>query len=83
MRGNARGGLKARKVTDIEERIIRLKRYDATVRPTRLQFTESEKAALDFYWHNLDKIEVLLKESQDLADKIKPAVERELVVRRD
>jgi hypothetical protein len=56
MRGNAKGGLRACGVTDIEGRITRLKNYATTFRSTRLQFTESEKTALDLYWQNLDKI---------------------------
>ena len=79
MRGNAKGCLKAR----YQHRGFanyRAQEVRCNSPPIKLQFTLTEEAAVERYWQKLDKIEVLLKESQDIADKIKPSVDRELAV---
>jgi hypothetical protein len=75
MRSTAAQSPFSRKIADIEDRIERIKAYEAIQEPTRIDF--SQVVDTDFWqqhWENCEKIHKMLQESQKLARQINETV---------
>jgi hypothetical protein len=75
MRGPAKLSPASRKISDIEDRIKRLKQYEGIQKPTRIDFKDivgNEKWRL--HWENCDAIQNLMRDAQVLALEINKEV---------
>ena len=66
---------KSKSVRDIEERASRLDAYENWRTPTKLDFASIVgKEIWEKHQNNLERVQVLMRESQELAEKIKLTV---------